>query len=441
MEKYLKEEPNLRPANYDSTLSSSNKKSIQSPISPDDILGLDSSQCIAPWDLFNASNNNNNMADQEMKLESIEDILQHALNGSEDPSDDTDSEDRLSLDDLNIWDTSRHQLITTTNSFVPSGIQNQLPLASVVLSDSSAMMNNVRPNLIDLKNNNQMGVNVKTTFQSTESSSAVAALKLVARLNPANPVTLAEGSSNSLLPASPMVTGQPTISTITPPSSPESLASSSSSAGSSSLVRVTSISPPQAIRRSLPSSPNRRSSSSSIENPSLVQVTAAAGTPSNNLSASLSNLAAAAKSLESLPQTLISLTPVPLSSLNIASDATKQPSSTTTTASSATSSILPGNTNAVTNQQVPTSTTTPKSGGKRGRTSADSPDEDNKKRTHRCHFPNCLKVYTKSSHLKAHQRTHTGESLFAYTTYSQLHNYCFLTQTFFLGGALFIGKK
>ena len=165
MEKYLKEEPQQQPG------SSSQKQQqglannncaglVMTSQTPTDNINNDLS--LPPWDFFK----------NQVKMETIEEILNDVTNnnsGSQAPSEDTDSEDRLSLDDLNIWDRTttpalsvscqqqQQQLVLPNgcdsfgNSFpalapvvIPSNFPPRLPVSAAAFSCDNSLSSTIQ---------------------------------------------------------------------------------------------------------------------------------------------------------------------------------------------------------------------------------------------------------------------------------------------------------
>ena len=301
MEKYLKDEPRPRVTsnlkkNVSLASSASSSPSSNSPLSSTssdlllDDIPLPSTN---PWDLFDTQHSSNST------LDSLFDV-------KTEPSDmeDTDSEDRLSLDALNLWEQSQ-----PFNERLA-----ELPLKQELLL---------------------------TPHYDPES-----ALKLVAGPRP----------------------GQTTVQTITPPSSPES--------NNNSNVN------------------NLSQSANSTRHPLHHPTVVSTNSHSSSTIVRIKNLSDLGGS--NVTPRLISLTPVPLAAINVSNPTA---TAVTTTLHNA----------AAVNAAHAAAAGVSKKRQRSSVTSEASIEDENKKRTHRCSFPNCHKVYTKSSHLKAHQRTHTGE--------------------------------
>ena len=456
------------------------------------------------WDLFNAM-----MAKNDTKLiqridDILDDLTSHSgfpegepmdiTNGSIDPPtspegdpDDTDSEDRLSLDDLSVWETSRTQ--TSISQLSPF---NQLSMAGSIV-DSNLQPNpsnfiriddNCRSQYIEnsaldrddgcssvssssdsdkwdsqnesctipessntnghihspANNNIKIRKMPKGRIQQGEISNArtqrkvisTHALPLATDISQVNPVTVSNRTtlSNSIsqpttpqtcsltiLPAN-MISNTTSLSCI---SRPEIMHQQHSS-----MLQNSNISTSKRVLL-----PIQEKNGNSME---VVNVAITVASPINMGTHTNSQLSAADCSVKtsstndvttcSIPTSLISLKPVPLSSLAISSSnnlcngvvrsrSSYTPYQNTTIATRCEKTNVGLKINglqpAVIDNSEYCNPQNVSKNSKRLRTSEMSPEEENKKRTHRCNFPDCNKVYTKSSHLKAHQRTHTGK--------------------------------
>ena len=277
---------------------------------------------------------------------------------------DSDAEDRLSLDELNLWDEvhSRKPKRNPTDFLsVGSGgpyghghaSEDRVSLSSV--GSSSSSMQSLTSVLDPVKQHikHQVDPNGNLADQPVQNNLVLNNN----RLQPQPHQSLGGGSKNNQLKS--FHPNHP--NTLTPPSSPESIPSSLITTRNGNLVKINHVRGNSCMPRLISLTP-----------------AASAGGP-----------IAALKSAQPLPpQTVTASSTGPSTPVRHAKSMLRLD----------VSSSVPATSQAV------------------------AADDDSKRRIHKCTFPNCQKVYTKSSHLKAHQRTHTGNFLRLFSILQTLYS-------------------